>query len=314
MNRRAPLAALVVTYQSAADVGAALASIAGQAPPGTPIVVVDEASTDGSPGAVRAACPEAILVVERENRGFAAGVQRAAAVCPAERYLLLNPDAWLEEGALEALGAALDRHPGFGGASPLVLRPEPDGRIDSLGLGLSSSLAPRSIACGRPGSEAPGRGEVFGFHGAAALLAAPVLEALGGFDARFFCYQEEFDLSWRARRAGWRFLAEPAARVRHRVAASSHGRNAWREYQLERNRIWAIARNASARELAIALPALAAEEVSSWRYALGAPAPWIVRARRDALRGMGRMMRGTRGPRGVARVWMGVCDPVPIPP
>ncbi len=309
--RRPPLAALLVTYESAGDIGTALDSIVRQVPEETPIVVVDEASTDGTAEAVRRACPRAIRFLERGNRGFASGMQRAAAVCPAERYLLLNPDAWLEDGALERLTAALDRRPDFAGASPLVLRPEPDGRIDSLGIGISSALSPFSIGHGRPSTEAPGAGEVFGFHGAVALIRGEILAEEGGFDPRFFCYQEEFDLCWRARRSGWRFLAEPAARVRHRVSASSGENRAWREFQLERNRVWAIAKNASPLELARALPSLVREEISSWRYAVRTRAPWILSARREALAGLGRIVRGRRRGGSVAE-WVGVDRPRPI--
>ncbi|MBI4617792.1 MAG: glycosyltransferase [Planctomycetes bacterium] len=312
------LAAIVVAHRSAADLPGALDSLLAEMPAGAPVVVVDQASGDGTVELVRSKYAGVLLLAESTNSGFGAGVNRAVEACPAARYLLLNPDAWLEEGALAALAGALDGcGDRVGAVAPLVRRPEPDGRVDSLGIGLSRSLGPVSLHSGEPGRSSFAGGEVFGFHGAAALLDARMLRDMGGFDESFFCYQEEFDLSWRARRFGWRFFAEPAALVRHRVAGSSAGRQEWREYQLERNRLWAVTKNATGRDLARSWRELVRSEVNALRYGLAGGASWVLAARRDALAGLGRVLserrrfeRGKALSRDEALRWRGVGETV----
>ena len=88
--------------------------------------------------------------------------------------------------------------------------------------------------------------EVFGWPGCAVLLRRAYLDEVGLFDPRLFMYYEDFDLSWRGRSRGWRYLYTPAANVSH-VHAASAGRTAWRaEYWKERNRLIVHTKNAPA--------------------------------------------------------------------
>lgn len=86
--------------------------------------------------------------------------------------------------------------------------------------------------------------EVFAWCGAAVLLAREYLEHVGLFDDRFFLYYEDFDLSWRGRAQGWRYLYVPASVVRHVHSASSiEGSRLFQHYD-ERNRLLTLTRNA----------------------------------------------------------------------
>jgi GT2 family glycosyltransferase len=88
--------------------------------------------------------------------------------------------------------------------------------------------------------------EVFAWCGAAVLLRRSYLDDVGGFDERLFLYYEDFDLSWRGRARGWRYLYVPAAVVRHTHAASSVEGSERFDYYVERNRLLVHAKNAPA--------------------------------------------------------------------
>ena len=92
--------------------------------------------------------------------------------------------------------------------------------------------------------------EVFAWCGAAVLLRREYLDAVGHFDDRLFLYYEDTDLSWRGRLAGWRYLYEPAAVVRHRHSASSGEHSPVFIYHTQRNRLLVILKLAPWREVA----------------------------------------------------------------
>ena len=107
------LGVIVITHQSAQHIGSCLAALleGGSAPP-LRIVVWDNASTDDSAGVARSRAPMAEAVACPENLGFAAAVNRAAALMPGLDLLLLNPDAVLAPGSLCGMAAVLRDHPG----------------------------------------------------------------------------------------------------------------------------------------------------------------------------------------------------------
>ena len=98
------VSAVVVTYNAAPWIERSLESVRGT---GAEVIVVDNGSTDGTLEIVREKFPEARLI-EQENRGFGAGNNAGMRVASGRYFLLLNPDAWLKEGALERLVAFAD--------------------------------------------------------------------------------------------------------------------------------------------------------------------------------------------------------------
>ena len=326
------------------------------------IVVVDNASTDGSAAAVREHHP-AVRVVEAErNLGFAAGANRALRELRHVDYVaFLNNDTVVEPVWLPPLVEALESDPGLGAAAPKILF---DGRF--VELELDANAAPRSRADPRPvglrlsgirvdgldawrraqfvrgwhreevadgapfrwssgrallrvpagetvelriggdwqatapdgppvdvvnnagsilveGGYGADRGfqevdagqydkpaEVFAWCGAAVLLRRAYLDDVGGFDERLFLYYEDFDLAWRGRARGWRYLYVPDSVVRHVHTASSVQGSERFDYNVERNRLLVHAKNAPAGYAA--------------RVALGALRMLLVIARREVVR------------------------------
>jgi len=230
------VSAVVVAHDSAGDLAACLESLAAQRAGPLEVIVVDNASRDASAAVALATAPAARILRSEVNLGFAGGANLGLAAARGRWVLLLNPDATLAPGALEALVAAGAARPEAGLLAPKIIRP--DGRIDTVG----HLLAPCGLNAGR-GAGTPDDGrldrpaEIAFPSGAAMLLRRRVVEEAGGFEAAWFAYGDEADLGLRARRLGWRAFTAPQAVARHR--GSRH--TARKAYLVERNRQWVLA-------------------------------------------------------------------------
>ncbi|HEY3350242.1 MAG TPA: glycosyltransferase family 2 protein [Thermoanaerobaculia bacterium] len=221
----------VVTWNSATVVDACLESLLGQSPPPEEVVVVDNASTDGSAERVESWFRRGLrgtLLRETSNRGFCGAQNRAIGFSGGEWVLFLNPDAVLPPGFLAQASDVLSRQvSNVGSVAPCLLRP--DGSVDSTGLVLDRFR--RAYDRGR-GETSPARyaqeEDVEACTGAVAFHRRAMLEdvALGGapLDESLFAYYDDLDLSWRARLLGWRCRYVPSLVAVHGRA----GRNALR--------------------------------------------------------------------------------------
>jgi len=223
---------IVVTYNSAAEVAPCLAAVRGSAHVER-LIVVDNASSDGSVGAARRVGADLVLENER-NVGFARAVNRGLEACAAEYMLLLNPDAVVTADTLSALVECLVKDEAVAMAGPLLVTP--DGKV-IVGGRRFSTAANRLLwhlpLPGRPLWSTPEYGAEFGgptprhpvpvdyLWGAALLCRSSFLREIGGLDERFFLYSEDEDLGRRARQLGLRSLLVPDATVRHVGGASS---------------------------------------------------------------------------------------------
>lgn len=241
------VSAVVVNYQGRAFIRDCVASVRAAL---DDVVVVDNASSDGSAELVREEFPDVTMVELNRNAGFGAAVNAGLRHCSAPWVFLLNNDATVEPGAIAELLAV-----GEGGervasvAAQMRFRVRPD-LINSAGitvdrLGVASD---RLLGCPVERSEIHPV-EVFGASAGAALLRRSMLDELGGFDERFFVFLEDVDLAWRARMRGWRAMYAPAAVVHHHhSAAAGHG-SAFKHYHVGRNRLRLLAKNADAAQL-----------------------------------------------------------------
>jgi GT2 family glycosyltransferase len=223
--------AVVVSYNTRDDLLRCLASLAAHVRLPLEVVVVDNASTDGSAAAVRAAYPAARVLESPANQGFSAANNAGIRASSAPQVLVLNSDAELLPGALETLSGLLDARSDLGVVGPRTVNP--DGSVQlSFGPDLTplSEWRQRSLVLGlrarRPEAlrEAEQRAsreqEPDWVSGSCFLARRAALEAIGGFDEGFFLYEEDADLCRRLRGAGWRVLYTPAAEVRHALGQS----------------------------------------------------------------------------------------------
>ena len=213
---------VVVTYDGLPYLEPCLESVAGHE-----TVVVDHGSTDGTLELVRERFP-AVRLFEQENRGLAAGWNRGIAETGSRYILLLNSDAWVEEGAIERLVAFADDRVDAAVVGPRLVNP--DGslqpsvrafptmwRLATEYFGLRK-LAPRSRALNEfygGGFDHDSVRDVDFIKASCLLVRRRAVEEVGPADESFFLFSEEVDWCYRFRRAGWRVVFFPGAEVVH---------------------------------------------------------------------------------------------------
>ncbi|CAN5672145.1 glycosyltransferase family 2 protein [soil metagenome] len=219
---------IVVTYDSERDLAVCLESALAQAGVTTEVVVVDNASTDGSREIVEGFGPRVRLLRQAENVGFAEGMNIGIDATSGRYVLALNPDCRLEPTFAARLATRLDARPDAASASGRLLRTDgpglgPTGVLDSTGIYFTASGRHFDRGGGEPAEgRYLGEEEVFGVTGAAGFYRRAALEAAristGYFDADFFAYREDADLAWRLQRLGWKCVYVPDALAYHRRA------------------------------------------------------------------------------------------------
>jgi len=234
----------IVNYRTAPLVVDCLRSLAPEvaANPGTRVIIVDNASVDGSAAAIAAAIAAhgwgdwAELVESPVNGGFAAGVNVALRPALARRetelFWLLNPDTLVRRGAMAALTGFMHTRPSVGIAGsalqladgtpwPFAFRfPSLVGEFEqALRLGVATRLLRRHVVLQRMGSDAA---RVDWVSGASMMVRRAVFDAIGLLDEGYFLYFEETDFCHAAQRAGWETWYVPEAQVMH-IAGQSTG-------------------------------------------------------------------------------------------
>ncbi len=229
------LAVIILNWNAAADTIHCLDSLAAWTRLRPTTYVVDNASAPGSADRIAAAFPQARLLRNTENLGFAGGVNvgLAAALAAGDApILLLNNDAALDEDAALRLAAVLEDDPTAGVVGPLLY-----GSDDStlISAGSRNPVLHHHNLMDRPAA-ADVPYPVDYISGSVALLRAAMLRQVGLLDERYFFSGEVADLCARARRAGWRTLVAPRARARHDLERSFPLRSTLYTYYIVRNR------------------------------------------------------------------------------
>ena len=209
---------VIVNYESGAGLRRCLASVLGQVPPPARLLVVDNASRDGSADDL----PEGVDLIRRsENGGYAAALLDGLAGSQEPFILTLNPDTVLEAGALAASVEALEGDHAAGSVALRVIQENHPELLDATGIGLTSFLGQINWDHGLPDADTSlVAHEVLGPLGGAALWRRIALERAGNFDPRFFLYWEDMDIALRLNRAGYECRTVPAARVLHEGGGS----------------------------------------------------------------------------------------------
>ena len=281
--------------------GPALGAIAGQLRDDDELIVVDNASTDGTSEAVGESAPRATLLETGENLGVAAASNRGAAISSGELLLFLNPDAVVGPGFRDAIELPLAERRGWAAWQGLVTA-DTGKTINSRGGDVHFTGIAWAGGAGAAISDAAiePRGEPGFVSGACMAILAREFEDVGGFAEEFFLYHEDVDLSLRLRLAGGRLGVESAARVDHDYEFEK-GPGKWR--RLERNRWATLIRTYPAGLLGLLLPALVATEVALVPISIAGGwagqklASWL-----DVLRWLPRLRRERRAIQATCRV------------
>jgi N-acetylglucosaminyl-diphospho-decaprenol L-rhamnosyltransferase len=310
------LSIVIVSYNTAALLRRCLASVpAGAGDRPYEIIVVDNASTDGSAALVRAEFPAARLIVQRENAGYAAANNVGLVRARGDYLCLLNPDTEVAPGALDRLVGWLEEHPAAGVAAPRLLNP--DGSTQATGFRFPGPwqvffdwfpLHPRLLVS-RLNGRYPPRDTPFRIDhplGACFVVRRAAAAEAGLFDAGYFMYSEEIDWCRRLAAVGWTAWSVPAATVLHHGGASTRQQPAAMFEELHRSRDrylrrWLPPPAYRLTRLITRLGALA----EAWRTFRRRRAHAISAAEADArIRACGRIFRGWRAhaPERIARL------------
>jgi GT2 family glycosyltransferase len=296
-GRDEALAVIVVAYRSAEHLGGLVAGLLPQLQQQDQLVIVDNASGDGTVAVARSLGERVRVLETGANLGFAGGCHAGADATDAPLLMFLNPDSRPEPECLELLRAASSVHPDWGAWQAAVLLA--DGRINTsggvvhyLGIGWAGN-------CERPVGELPAHDAEIAFpSGAAMVIRREVWEALGGLDREYFMYGEDLDLGLRLWLSGRRVGLVPGARVTHSYEFDK-GTGKW--FWLERNRWRTVLSVYPGSLLALIAPALMATELSL--LAIAARERWLgakLRAQWATISGLTgtlarrRMLQGTR--------------------
>ena len=200
------------------------------------VIVVDNASTDGSPDIIRAEFGDkVILIANTNNRGFGAAHNQAIERSTGRYVFILNPDSRILHGdVLRRMVDYMDANPDIGILGPKILNP--DGslqfsarRFPPMFAGIFrhtilGKLFPKNkfvreyLMTDIPHDQIM---DVGWLSGSALMARRKTFEQIGGFDERFFMYCEDVDWCKRAHDAGWRVVYYPEVEVSHRIGAAS---------------------------------------------------------------------------------------------
>lgn len=236
------VSAIVVNWNGGGMLLDALASLFAQTWRALEVILVDNASTDGSVEQAERCFGDKLVVIRNvKNEGFARGNNLGFQAAKGDWFFLLNSDAVCDPTVIEELMRFAADRPDVGQLACRVVRADQPNFFDSTGL----LLYPDGVSRAR-GWEEKDLGqydraeEVLAPHGCACALRKAMLDRIGGFDEDFFCYLEDLDLGVRGQLAGWKCWYVPDSRVRHRKSATAGNYSVFKAFHVERNRLYCL--------------------------------------------------------------------------
>ena len=304
---RGRVTVVVVNYNGGRRLEEALESHRPAGGDGPDLVVVDNASTDGSREAIRAFAARTVevrAVLNERNVGYSAAVNEVARSVDAEYLAVLNMDVVVEPGWLAPLVDHLDAHPEVAAVNPLITTDAGD-RVAAAGQAIHVSGLGFNRSLGLPVGEMPRRPfRISGIQGGAFVVRRRAMLEIGGMDAAGFLYHEDVHLSWLLRLAGHELACVPASRVRHDYFLSMYPE---KFYLLERNRLALLVTYLRPTTLLLLSPVLLLTEAMAWTYSLLRGAGFL-RAKAASYRWVAASWRRLRRRREEARRWRRIGD------
>jgi hypothetical protein len=255
------------------------------------IIMIDNASNDGSVEYVQQSFPEVKVFSQSSNLGFAGGTNAGIRKAGGEFILTLNNDTIITTGFMRELTQPMVSDPLVGMcASKMVF---PGGRINSTAICISRSGAAWDRGMGEPDhGQFDVAEEVFGPCAGAALYRRAMLDEIGLFDEDFFLYMEDVDLAFRARLSGWNCMYVPTALVIHAHGGTAEPGSDTSVYYGNRNLLWYTVKNFPGRTLFFFSPWIIGRGVAVIPYYfLKSKGSTIIRAKVDSVKGLPRMIK-----------------------
>jgi GT2 family glycosyltransferase len=231
------VAVVIPNWNGIEEIGACLDSLRQQSQP-VHIIVVENGSVDGSYEFITTKYPEAEVLQQTHNLGFAGGVNVGIRQGMADGYkyvALLNNDAVAHKDWVKHLVAAMEAHPEAGIATCKLLGADKS-YIDSTGDTYTTWGLPYPRGRGDKRVDAYDQElDIFGASGGASIYRSKMLEQIGLFDEDFFAYYEDVDISFRAQWAGWKVRFVPQAEAYHQISVTSNRIKGFTTYQTFKN-------------------------------------------------------------------------------
>lgn len=285
------LSVVIPNWNGKGYLAACLDSLRAQTQPNIEIIIVDNASSDGSQQLVREAYPEARLIELPQNRGFTGACNLGMQAATGEFVALLNNDTEVDRNWTAEIIKALDEKPAVGIIACKMLLHDQRERFHTAGdfVAIDGSAGNRGFGELDHGQYDDGD-YVFSACGGAAVYRRSLLEEIGYLDDDFFFLLEDVDIAWRAQLAGYAVWFAPGAVVYHHLSATGGGKTA--SYYDGRNGIWLIAKNMPSPLLRRYWRRIAGRQAGLFWDALKA---WRGEAARARLRGMAAGLLGLPG-------------------
>lgn len=265
---------ILVSWNSRMDLERCLPSLMAQEYPSCEIIIVDNASPDGTADWIATLYPKIRLLRNKDNIGFAAAVNQGFAAARGEVLVELNPDTTVEPNWLLPLVKAVQQ-PDVGLATSRVMLMQEPERVNACGNEISLTGLTFCIGVGEEAqhfirhhtnhTNNEATQPVPAISGAAFAMSRTCYEAIGGFDADYFTYFEDTDLSWRARLAGFEILLAAESVVYHDYEFRFSPQ---KMYWIERNRHLTLLKHLEWKSLLYLLPAFLLGDAMAWAYAL----------------------------------------------
>ncbi len=242
------ISAILVNYNDRRHLAPCLASLRAELGDEGEIIVVDNASTDGSPAYLASEFPAVRMIANADNRGFGAANNQGLAAAAGALVLFLNTDTVLGPGSIRRLVQTLAENPDAAAVGPALIHP--DGSFQ-VSFGKNVSFPAQFVQklflnpfYKRALSRRADPRRVGWLSAACLLVRMDALRRIGGFDERYFLYFEDIDLCRRLAASGGRLVFEQRAAVVHDGGATTTGRARDTRFEYRRSQLYFYSRHA----------------------------------------------------------------------
>ncbi len=292
---RAAVSVILVNWNAGEWIERSILALNAQSCLPLEVIVIDNASSDGSAQRIEEGFPAVRVIQLNENSGFAAANNLGVRLMSDESkwVALLNPDAFPEPSWLESLLTAAENNPDYTVFGCRLMDANTPSKLDGVGDAYHvSGRVWREQHQKKLTASVLEPEEIFSPCAAAAMYRRDVFVAAGGFDEDYFCYVEDVDLGFRVRLLGHRCLYVPQAVVFHVGSAVTGKHSDFSVYHGHRNLVWTFIKNMPGPLLwALLSLHLALNLVTIANFCLRGQSRVILRAKWDAIRGVRKMWR-----------------------
>lgn len=243
--KRALVSLIILNYNGKADTLEFLKSIKKTDYPNYEIIVVDNASTDGSVAAIRKKFPKVKIVQNKENLGFSAGMNPGIRKSKGKYVVIMDNDRYVfQKEWLSHLVDAVESDQKIGMVIPMLLYYRTN-TIQLVGqvAPLSAKITSATYLLGLEEEDKDQFSKIFDIVAGNGLIKKEVLKKIGLFDEKMRRYFDETDLCYRARAAGYRVVAQPKSKMWHKGSATINARSYFSIYENYKNKIRYILKN-----------------------------------------------------------------------